>query len=112
MSDAGTWFVVHDIRVDEQMVLVGATDSRHWAWEREDGASGSDAKTLVSVSLRGDGSGWATSESAQIFCSRSDPLRGAALAIIAPLFEIAWQIKDAELSDAQAVAAFHGYEIR
>ncbi|TAE73605.1 MAG: hypothetical protein EAZ85_06590 [Bacteroidetes bacterium] len=90
--------VVNYICVDEHEILVGATDSERWQWDTEVGMSGADAKTIVWVVIKDNGKGYADSESVGLFCNRTETiLRPLALAGIADLFEIAWEIKDKKI---------------
>jgi hypothetical protein len=95
--------IIHDIRVDRDEIVVGATDLRRWQWELQDGReSPSDAKTLVYASLVDPGPGFAIVETMGLHVSREDPLRAAAIAAIPALLEIAWEILEQQWTRAQA----------
>jgi hypothetical protein len=95
--------IIHDVRVDGDEIVVGATDLQRWQWELQDGrANPSEAKTLVYVSLVNPGPGWAIVETMGLHLSREDPLRAAAIDAIPALLEAAWEILEQRWTRAQA----------
>lgn len=105
--------VVNYICVDDHEILVGATDSERWQWDTEAGASGADARTMVWVIIKTHGKNWVDSESVGIFCNRTETiLRPLALAGIADLFEIAWEIKDQKMTLDEARKNYFGFKIQ
>lgn len=106
------WLVVNEVAVEAESVTVGATNRERWEWDRNEGYSGADAKTIISVRLIGRGPGYAVGEEMSLFCARDDPLRPLALQGIGPLLALAWQIREQDLDDDQARAAFFGRELK
>jgi hypothetical protein len=106
------YLVVNYICVDEHEILVGATDSERWEWDREAGMSGVDARTMVWTTIKNNGKGYADSENVGLFCNRAETiLRPLALAGIADLFTIAWEIKDQKMTLQEARQKYFGFKI-
>lgn len=111
MSEQITHLVVNYISIDQNVILVGATDNQRWKWDIESGMSGVDAKSIVCVTLINKGEGY-ISEEAQFFCSPGDPTRCLAMSNLIGLFEIAWTIKNENLEDNNAREMFFGIIIK
>lgn len=108
-----THLVINYIIVEEELVLVGATDNERWRWDKEEGMSGVDAKTIVGVTLTGKlNSGLAIKEEADFSCSPGDPTRTLAMSHIEELFSIAWEIKNCALDMNSARKKYFGFEIK
>ena len=90
------------------MILVGATDNIRWDWDTKDGYSGVGAKTIVYVTLKNNGEGYAVSEDAGFHATLEDPVRKLAMSKVFELFEIAWEIKNKNLNLKQAHKLFFG----
>lgn len=107
-----THLVINYIIIEEELVLVGATDNLRWQWDTEDGFSGADAKTIVMTMLKGrPGTGWALQEEAAFYCSPGDPIRPLGLGFLEELFEIAWEILKAGHSQEAARERYFGKAI-
>ena len=104
--------IINHVIVNEKEIVVGATNSERWRWDKDEGLSGVDARTIVWVTLTDNGPHYVVSETVGLFCTREDPLRPLALSGINALFEIAWKIKDQQLTMQQAREAFFGHELR
>lgn len=101
------WFIVED-----NMVLVGATDNERWRWDTEDGYSGADAKSFVYVELKINKKGQTISEKAGFHCGPGDPVRELAMANVKNLFDVAWSIKNEKLDLRTTRKRFFGMEIK
>ncbi|NOQ74918.1 MAG: hypothetical protein GQ574_23085 [Crocinitomix sp.] len=55
MERSITHLMINSIRIEENVLLVGATDNERWRWDIEDGMSGVHAKTIVYVTLTKSG---------------------------------------------------------
>ena len=106
-----THLVVNWINIEDNIILVGATDSERWRWDTEEGMSGADAKTIVYVTLTDNGKGISISEEAGFHCSPGDPTRTLAMTSLVELFEIAWMIKNENLDLQTAREKYFGKEI-
>jgi hypothetical protein len=105
--------VINYIEVDNELVLVGATDNERWRWDTEDGMSGADAKTIVWVTLNGLlKSHIAICEEATFHCYPGDPVRRIAMEHISELFDIAWKIRNEYLNEKAAKEIYWGFEIK
>lgn len=105
------YLVVNYIRVEENKIIIGATDNERYQWDIDDGESGADAKTIIMVTLEIDDDGY-TAEKAELFCDRSDGLRLLVIEKIENLFTIAWDIYDKKLDKKHARDNYFAYEIR
>ena len=112
MSEEITHLVVNWINIEDNVILVGATDNLRWKWDTESGMSGVDAKTIVYVTLTDNGKGIVTSEEAGFHSSPSDPTRLQAMSHLIDLFEIAWEIKNENLGIDTARERFFGKIIK
>jgi GrpB-like predicted nucleotidyltransferase (UPF0157 family) len=99
---------VNHIAIDGAEIIIGATDGERWHWEKEDGASGADAKTHLVVLLRERGAGIAADEEIHLYCHRDDPIRPLALAGVEALAALAWQIKAQKMDEKKARELFFG----
>lgn len=108
MEEQLTHLVVNWIDVDNNVILVGATDNESWKWETDLGYSGADAKSIVWVTLTNNGKGYVVSEQAHFFCFPGDPTRSLAMSNILGLFEIAWAIKNENMEGDNAREKFFG----
>lgn len=108
MSEQITHLVVNWIKIQDNVILVGATDNLRWKWDTEEGMSGVDAKTIVCVSLTDNGKGIAVSEEAGFYCSPGDPTRLVAMSNLFELFEIAWVVKNENLDYDKARKRYFG----
>jgi len=107
------YLVINYIVVEPELVLVGATDNQRWDWDTQDGYSGADAKTLVTVTLKGSlDSKYAIQEEAQFYCALGDPLRKLAMAYVYELFDIAWKIKKARLEETATQGQYIGVAVK
>jgi len=68
-NDRITHLVINWISIDDNVILVGATDNLRWKWDTEVGMSGVDAKTIVYVTLTDNGPGYSISEDG-FYCVR------------------------------------------
>jgi len=105
------YLIINYISFSDDEITIGATDSQRWKWDIEGGFSGADARTMVWVILKDNGSGIVPSESVRFFCDREEPLRLLAYDGIAELFKVAWEIKDLKLTPGEASIKFFGFEI-
>jgi hypothetical protein len=112
VSQESEWLVVNSIFIDGPKIVVGATNSQRWEWDKKAGLSGADARTIVWVTLTDNGPNYVVREEVELFCVRKDPLRKLALGKIPDLFEIAWAIREKRLDNQQAQEAFFGYQLR
>lgn len=103
--------LVNYILVSEEEILVGATDSERWRWDREEGASGADAKTIVYVTLKGKARAY-TSEEAGFHCGPGDPVRYLAMQLMPELFAIAWRIRREGFSEEEARDWYFGRRVQ
>ena len=106
-----THLVVNYIRVEDNVILVGATDNLRWKRDTEEGMSGADAKTIVYVSLKDNGAGYAVSEEVGFHSSPGDSTRPLAMSYLLEMFEIAWSIKNEKLNCSRAMERFFGKPI-
>jgi len=107
------YLIINYIEVEDELVLVGATDNERWNWDKEDGMSGADAKTIVWVTLKGRlESKVAISEEARFHCSPGDPVRKIAMKYVSELFDVAWKIRKEMLSKKAAQEVYFGHEIK
>ncbi len=112
MQYAITHLVVNWIDVENNTILVGATDNERWRWDTEEGASGSDAKTLITVTLTEQSKGFSTLETANFYCPPGDATRSMAMMYIEELFEIAWDIKNKNLDFTEAHKKYFGMAVK
>ena len=105
------WLIINMIWVEDKEITVGATDNERWEWEKEDNYSGADAKTSVWVTLTDNGPRRVVSETVGLFCSRGDPLRNLLFTGIQELLDVAWEIKESNLSLVAARERFFGYRL-
>jgi hypothetical protein len=108
MTEEITHLVINWINIEDNVILVGATDNLRWKWDTEIGMSGVDAKTIVYVTLTDNGKGISVSEEAGFHCVPGDPVRNIAMSYLYELFEIAWKIKNDNLSIKLARKKFFG----
>ncbi|MEM9983067.1 MAG: hypothetical protein AAF734_11265 [Bacteroidota bacterium] len=108
MGNPITHLVVNYVRVEENMIHVGATDNERWRWDTEEGESGADAKTIVFVTLTDQGKGYTVAEEAGFRCAPGDPTRVVAMSYLLELFEMAWYIKNNHLDDQAAREKYFG----
>ncbi|HTF02421.1 MAG TPA: hypothetical protein VK826_00285 [Bacteroidia bacterium] len=108
MNDEITHLVVNGINIEDNVIHVGATDNLRWKWDTEEGMSGTDAKTIVYVTLTDNGKEYSVSERAGFHCSPGDPTRVLAMSNLFELFEIAWIIKNENLEYKNARERFFG----
>lgn len=106
------WLIVNSIWVQDDEISVGATNNWRWELEKEDGYPGGDARTIVWVALTDNGPGRVVSETVGLFCSRSDPLRDLIFTGIQELLEVAWEIKESNLSHRAAREKFFGHVLK
>lgn len=105
------YLIINDIRIDENEVFVGATNSQRWKADTEEyGMSGANATTIVHVALVRKESGY-ISEEAELYCHRGDPLRPLALRHLHELYEIAHHIKENNLDHKAASVKYFGHSI-
>lgn len=100
--------VINLIWVEEEEITVGATDSERWEWEKEDGASGADAKTLLWATLRREGDQLLAVERVEYFCHPEDSLRGLVLSGTEYVLDMARHIHEHKLDQRQARAELFG----
>ncbi len=93
---------------DDKIILVGATDNLSWGYDIEDGFSGSDARTIVCATITDNGKGIANDEKALFYCLPGDHTRALAMSFLEQLFEMAWVIKNENLSYEDARARYFG----
>lgn len=104
--------IINSIQVNEQEIIVGATDSFRWADERSTGThSGVDAKTHVWVTITKNQGRSAPTEEVGLFAGRTEDIYELALSGIAELCEIAWEIKTQGLDMGQAKEKYFGYAL-
>lgn len=111
MDEQITHLVVNWINVEDDIILVGATDNERWRWDTEEGASGGDAKTIVYVTLTDNGKGVSVSEQASFHCLPGDETRTVAMSYLPEMFEIAWSIKNQNLDFQTAREKYFTKEI-
>lgn len=112
MDEEITHLVINWISIEDNVILVGATDNERWRWDTEEGMSGVDAKTIVYVTLTDNGEGYSVSEEAGFHSSPEDPTRIIAMLYLIELFEIAWSIKNNKLDYKDAQEKYFGKEIK
>jgi hypothetical protein len=100
------WFIVED-----ETILVGATDNERWRWDVEDGYSGADAKSVVFIEMKINEKGQVTSEVAGFHSRPGSPERSVTMSNIEGLFDVAWIIKNEKLDEKAARKRFFGMEI-
>lgn len=105
------YLVVNYVRVEENKIIIGATDNERWQWDIEDGESGADAKTIIMVTLETDDGGY-TAEKVELFCDRCEGLRILVMEKIENLFTIAWDIHDKKFGKKEARDNYFAYVIR
>ena len=103
----GHAMIIHGIEIEDNEILVGATTQGRWDDDRADGMNGADAKSLVWVTLKDNGPGWAVTEAAGFHC-KGDPDRTQAMLAIKGLLEVAWIIKNEGLDRDTAIDQFFG----
>lgn len=106
-----THLVVNHIEIYKKEITIGATDNERWRCDTEEGMSGADAKTIVSVTLIDHGKGIAVEETAYFSSSPGDPTRTIAMKYLIELFDIAWKIHDKKLKNKKARKKYFGLEI-
>lgn len=111
MENQSTHLFINWILVEPKEILVGATDNDRWEWDTKAGDSGADAKTIVYVTITEHGKKYAPSENAGFHCSPGDPDRPLAMAYIADLFDIAWEIRNQKLDWEEARKRYFGMRI-
>ncbi|GAA3642747.1 hypothetical protein [Flavivirga jejuensis] len=108
-----THLVINEIGIEEEEILVGATDNERWRWDMEDEVeTGANSKTIVYVTLTDNGKGYAVSENAGFHASPGDPTREVAMSNLVELFEIAWSIKNDNLDYKDAREKYFGKKIK
>ena len=103
--------VINYIILEEQEITVGTTDSERWAWDIKEGYSGADARTMVWVTLLAK-SGACIQEKVEFFGPLADPLRLLAMQQVSNLLDIAWAIKNTDLTKAKAYKRYFGMQLR
>ncbi|BDS10016.1 hypothetical protein [Aureispira anguillae] len=111
MDKSITHLVINWINIEDNVILVGATDNQRWESDIEIGMSGVDSKTIVYVTLTDHGKGISISEKAEFHCSPGDPTRTLAMSHLIKLYEIAWMIKNKNLDLQTALNSFWGKKI-
>ena len=111
ISEIPTHLMINWINIEDDVILVGATDNLRWQWEVEDGNSGSDAASIVYVTLTDKGKGRATEEKAGFHAWPGDQSRRLAMTYLYELFDVAWQIKNHALLFEQAFEQYFGMKI-
>ncbi len=106
-----THLIINYIWMDKRDISVGATDNERWRWDTEEGMSGVDAKTLILVTLTNNGKGNITGEKADFFCLPSDPTRKLVMSSLTGLFNVAWAIKNSNISILEARKRFFGKKV-
>jgi hypothetical protein len=111
--DQDCTIVIHDIRVNADEIIVGATTRWRWDWEVEQGHADrvSNAYTLVWVELIDHGPGRTVSEQIGLSPPRDSFERGPCLVAIPDLLAAAWETKDNEWNLNRAVAELQGREL-
>lgn len=112
MQNAITHLVINWIAINDNSILVGATDNERWQWDTEEGASGADAKTLVTVTLTQQNKGFSTLETANFYCPPGDITRSVVMLYIEELFRIAWAIKNKNLDFTEAHKIYFGKALK
>ena len=107
-----THLIINYIKVENNLVLVGATDNERWRSDTEKGMSGADAKTIVDVTLTDNGKEYTISEDAHFQCLPGDPTRDVAITNLIQLFNVAWKIKNEKLNVREARKKFFGKAIK
>ena len=108
MSNQKQHLVINWINIEDNVILVGATDNERWEWDTEEGYSGADAKTIVYVTLTDNGKSYSTSENAGFHCGIDDPLRSICMNYLLELFDVAWSIKNDKLDFEEARKQYFG----
>ncbi|MAZ27318.1 MAG: hypothetical protein CL868_09610 [Cytophagaceae bacterium] len=107
------YLVVNYFDIEDNKVLVGATDDDRWNYELEDGASGGDARTFIMVELIVDPRGRAaTLENVKIFSSPGDMVRPLAFKYVSRLADTAWEILNKKLDYDKAREIYFGMIIK
>ena len=101
------YLIVNHVWVKGGEVHVGATNSTRWKWDTDDGDTGANAKTIIWVDVKN-----IALESVTLFCSRYEKERGLAISGISELLNIAWDIKDQNLSNKKAHHKYFGFKIK
>ena len=108
MKDHISHLVVNYLKIEDDIILVGATDNLRWKWDIEEEMSGDDSKTIVYVTLIDNGNQFSISEEAGFHSLPGDPTRPLAMSHLFELFEIAWIIKNENLKYIDARERFFG----
>jgi len=111
MYQPATHLVINWLYVENNEILVGATDNDRWEHDTADGMSGADATTIVLVTLHFKRK-LAAVETAKLHCWPGDANRELAISKIQNLFDIAWKIKDNKMTHEDAREKFFGKEIQ
>ena len=112
MNGQITHLIINFINIEDNVILVGATDNERWKSDTEEGMSGTDAKTIVYVTLTDNSEGYSTSEDAGFHCSPGDPTRFVAMSNLIELFNVAWVIKNEKLNIQDAREWYFSKEIK
>lgn len=112
MNEEKQHLVINWINIEENVILVGATDNERWEWDTEEGYSGADAKTIVYVTLTDNGKNYSVSENAGFHCGIGDYSRTVAMSYLVELFDVAWNIKNDKLDFEKARKQYFGMEIK
>jgi len=106
-----THLIINWIEIKKDEILVGATDNQRWNWDIAAGMSGVDAKSIVYVTLKDNGKGYAVTEKAGFHCLPGDPTRRVAMSKLLAIFDVAWSIKNENLELKTARKRFYGNKI-
>jgi len=98
-----THLVINWINIEDNVILVGATDNERWRWDT--------AKSIVYVTLTDNGKSISISEEAGFHCSPGDPTRALAMTNLVELYKIAWMIKNENFDLQTAREKYFGLEI-
>ncbi|MCG8574518.1 MAG: hypothetical protein MI810_06485 [Flavobacteriales bacterium] len=106
------FLIINYIDFRENELIVGATNNERWEWDREEGMSGVDAKTIVMTILENYPDTNGIGEKVLFFCRPGDEFRQLAMTRIHEMFEIAWEIKNEKLSQDEARDKYFGFELK
>lgn len=100
--------IVNHIVVEDEYIVVGATNDARWNHDLSMGMDGVDAKTIVNANLIDEEKNYCFSEQAVFHAAPGDPIRELSMSYLVELFEIAWVIKNEKLDKKCAEERYLG----
>jgi hypothetical protein len=104
-----THLIINYISFDNGSITVGATDNERWVDELEEGYNGGDAFSFIQAKIIERNNGYAPQELIEFLIRPEyEPHRTIAENSVKLISRIAWDIKNRNLSQKQAIDLYFG----